>query len=146
MQNYREELSCSFLLLTGSPNPPQWSEEILEGTSQHHTCVPPWKNNPCHQKKWKRLHSGYYQMPLTCYQQKPTPWHDSTSVFLHMMKHSWAICSVCGLCLRLQERLRNLLHVSECHISSTEVSICQECGALQLMHHSICRFLIFLMS
>lgn len=40
-----------------------------------------------------KLHNGYCQMPLTCYQQKSTPWHDKKSIFLCMMKHSGAICS-----------------------------------------------------
>lgn len=69
-----------------------------EGVSVPH-CVSLRRNYPCHQKTEKRLCNGYCQVPLTCYPQKSTPWHDSKSIFLCMMKHSGAICSQCVACV-----------------------------------------------
>ena len=95
----REELSCFSLLRTNSPYPPRWSEEIPEGMSQHHTVCLCGKITRV-TKKWKeRLHNGYFQISLTCYQQKSTPWHGNKSIFLCMMKHRGAICSQCVACV-----------------------------------------------
>lgn len=120
----KEELSCSLPPLT---NPPtyQGGLRIYQGGDLSITlCISKEKlsMSPKNRKKavqWllasaiNLISTKIYTM---AWQQIDISVYDEAQ-WSHLL-------SMCGLCLRLQEHLRNLLHISECHISTTDVAIC----------------------